>query len=67
MQDRITDIEIKLMHHENIIQQLNEVVTRQELEIETLRHDMQQMMRHLRTITPSLVRDVLEEEPPPHY
>lgn len=67
MQDRITDIEIKLMHHENIIQQLNEVVTRQELEIETLRHDMQQMLRHLRTITPSLVRDVLEEEPPPHY
>ncbi|MRR58310.1 MAG: SlyX family protein [Deltaproteobacteria bacterium] len=67
MQDRITDIEIKLMHHENIIQQLNEVVTRQELEIETLRHDMQQMLRHLQMITPSLVRDVLEEEPPPHY
>jgi len=67
MQDRVTDIEIKLMHHENIIQQLNEVVTRQELEIETLRRDLEQMMRHLRTITPSLVRDALEEEPPPHY
>jgi SlyX protein len=67
MNDRITDMEIQLMHHENTIQQLNEIVTRQELEIERLRNDMEQMMRHLRTISPSLVRDILEEEPPPHY
>jgi len=67
MKERITDMEIQLMHHENSIQQLNEVVTRQELEIEKLRNDMRQMMRHLQMITPSLVRDALEEEPPPHY
>jgi SlyX protein len=65
--ERITDIEIQLMHHENTIQQLNEVVTRQQLEIENLQADFKQMMQHLQKIYPSAVRDVLEEEPPPHY
>ena len=67
MKERITDIEIQLMHHENTIQQLNEVVTRQQLEIENLQADFKQMMQHLQKIYPSAVRDVLEEEPPPHY
>ncbi len=67
MRERITDIEIQLMHHENTIQQLNEVVTRQQLEIEELRADFKQMMQHLQKIYPSVVRDVQEEEPPPHY
>jgi SlyX protein len=67
VKERITDIEIQLMHHENTIQQLNEVVTRQQLEIENLQADFKQMMQHLQKIYPSAVRDVLEEEPPPHY
>jgi SlyX protein len=67
MQDRITDIEIQLMHHENTIQQLNEVVTRQQLVIEQLQSDLQRVKQHLQMISPSAVRDVQEEEPPPHY
>jgi SlyX protein len=67
MEDRITDIEIQLMHHENTIQQLNEVVTRQQSEIENLQEDIKQIMEHLRKIYPSVVRDVQDEEPPPHY
>ena len=67
MKERITDIEIQLMHHENTIQQLNEVVTRQQLAIEQLQTDFQRMMQHLQMISPSAVGDILEEEPPPHY
>jgi SlyX protein len=67
MKERITDIEIQLMHHENTIQQLNEVVTRQQLEIENLQADFKQMMQHLQKIYPSIVRDAQDEEPPPHY
>jgi SlyX protein len=67
MKERITDIEIQLMHHENTIQQLNEVVTRQQLEIENLQADLKQIMQHLQKIYPSVVRDVQDEEPPPHY
>jgi SlyX protein len=67
MNDRIIDIEIQLMHHENTIQQLNEVVTGQQIAIEKLQTDFKQMMEHLHLIAPSLIRDVTEEEPPPHY
>jgi len=67
MKERITDIEIQLMHHENTIQQLNEVVTRQQLAIEALQGDLRQMMEQLQKIYPSDVMDTQEEEPPPHY
>ncbi len=67
MKERITDIEIQLMHHENTIQQLNEVVTGQQLAIEQLQADFERMMQHLQMISPSVVGDIQEEEPPPHY
>jgi len=67
MKERITDIEIQLMHHENTIQQLNEVITRQQQAIEELQADLRQMMQHLRRLNPSDVIDPQEEEPPPHY
>ena len=67
MKERITDIEIQLMHHENTIQQLNEVITRQQLAIEELQTDFRQIMQHLRNIYPSDVIAPQEEEPPPHY
>jgi SlyX protein len=67
MKERITDIEIQLMHHENTIQQLNEVVTRQQLAIDELQADLRQVMEHLRKLYPSDVMDLEEEEPPPHY
>ncbi len=67
MKERITDIEIQLMHHENTIQQLNEVVTRQQFAIEELRAGFRELMQQLRKLCPSDVRDPLEEEPPPHY
>ncbi len=67
MEERITDIEIQLMHHENTIQQLNEVVTGQQQAIEKLQSDVRMIIEHLRVIMPSVVKDAGEEEPPPHY
>ncbi len=67
MNERITDIEIQLMHQENTIQQLNEVVTRQQGMIEDLQADVRLIMQQLRTLCPSTVRDAEDEELPPHY
>ncbi len=67
MKERITDIEIHLMHQENTIQQLNDVVTRQQAMIEELQADVRLIMQQLRTISPSAVREPEDEEPPPHY
>ena len=67
MKERITDIEIQLLHHENTIQQLNEVVTRQQGVIEGLQADVRLIMQQLREIHPSAVGEAEEEELPPHY
>jgi SlyX protein len=67
VKERLTDIEIQLMHHENTIQQLNEIVTRQQLVLEKLQTDFKQMLQHLQMISPSPVGDLQDEEPPPHY
>jgi len=67
MKERITDIEIQLMHHENTIQQLNEVITRQQLAIEELQADFRQIVENLRKLDNSDMSDQQEEEPPPHY
>ena len=67
MKERITDIEIQLLHHENTIQQLNEVVTRQQGVIEGLQADVRLIMQQLREIRPSAVGEAEEEELPPHY
>ncbi len=67
MEERITDIEIQLMHHERMIEELNEVVTRQQAKIEELQGDVRLIMQQLRTISPSAVKDAEDEEPPPHY
>ncbi|HEX9023738.1 MAG TPA: SlyX family protein [Geobacteraceae bacterium] len=67
MNERITDIEMHLMHQENTIQQLNDVVTRQQAMIEELQVNVKLIMQQLRTICPSTVRDAEDEELPPHY
>jgi SlyX protein len=67
MKERITDIEIQLMHHENTIQQLNEVITRQQLTIDKLQSDITLILQQLRAISSSPLRDACDEEPPPHY
>ncbi len=67
MNERITDIEIQLMHQENFMQQLNEVVTMQQQALEKLQTDIKQIKEQLQMIAPSVVRNASEEEPPPHY
>ena len=67
METRMNDMEMLLMHQENTIQQLNEVVTEQQRMIKELRTEMQQIKEHLRALDPSVNRLASEEEPPPHY
>jgi len=67
MNERITNIEIQLMHHENTIQQLNDVITRQQLDIDKMQRDIMLITKHLQSLTTSDIRTSEEEEPPPHY
>jgi uncharacterized coiled-coil protein SlyX len=67
MNERITTIEIQMMHHENTIQQLNDVIICQQLDIEKMQKQITLIMKHLQSLTTSDVRAPEDEEPPPHY
>lgn len=67
METRLTDLEIRYMHQERAIQELNDAVFRQERTIERLEREMQLLREQLVVALPSLTRNPDEEEPPPHY
>lgn len=67
MEQRITDIETLLMHQEATIQELNEVVVRQQRQLDSLTADVAYLKEQLRCMAPSQVLAPEEESPPPHY
>lgn len=67
MDQRLTDLEIHLMHLERMVQELNELVTGQQRTITSLEGEMAAMKEQMKDLMPSMVRLPEEEEPPPHY
>lgn len=67
MSDRITDLEIQLTHHQNQVDELNSLVYRQQMQIDSLSSELKQIKEQLQIALPSLVRSPEEESPPPHY
>ncbi len=67
MQDRLAELETRVAFQEQAIQELNDVVTRQQAEIDRLAQGYETLKRQLLELAPSLVADPAEERPPPHY
>jgi SlyX protein len=67
MEERLTELEIRAMHQERTIQELNDMVYRQEQTLARLQLEVLQLRQQLMTATPSLNRTEEEETPPPHY
>ncbi|MHB8056832.1 MAG: SlyX family protein [Desulfuromonadaceae bacterium] len=67
MEERLNELEIRYMQQEVTIQELNEIVCRQELLLEHLRRDFLTLKEQLMAMSPSASRDSDQEEPPPHY
>ena len=67
MEERLTELELRFMHQEQTINDLNETVCRQEISIERLERELGRMREQFLTISPSINRTPDEEEPPPHY
>lgn len=66
--DRIIELESRVAFQEETLDQLNQVISQQELEMETLRR----MLKHLSQQVKTLVQDnpyspADQEPPPPHY
>jgi SlyX protein len=67
MKERITELELRFMHQEKSIYELNETVCRQELVIARLERELGRMREQFLMLSPSINRTSDEEEPPPHY
>lgn len=67
MEDRIDELELRYMHQEKTLQELNEIVCQQELAIEQLKREVALLKEQSLLMNPSVTRDPDQEEPPPHY
>ncbi|MDH5425961.1 MAG: SlyX family protein [Gammaproteobacteria bacterium] len=69
MDDRITDLEIKLMHAESHIESLNTTAFEQQKQINDLTRRIELMQEYIKGIGKQMTQagDTVEEPPPPHY
>lgn len=67
MEERLAELEIRVSFQERTLQELNEVVTRQQGEIDALTRELQALKTRVQAATPSMIATEAEETPPPHY
>ena len=67
MENRITELEIRLTHLEDTIEVLNNTIIKQHSEIDLLQLQVSQLEKKIKTSQSSQVALESEETPPPHY
>lgn len=65
--DILVELETRLAFQEHTLQALNDVVTRQQQQIEALVREVNTLKDRLRATAPSPVGPLEDEKPPPHY
>ena len=67
MENRITELEIRLTHLEDTIEVLNQTIIRQHAAIDSLQQQLERVEKKLNATQASNVAHESEETPPPHY
>jgi len=67
LENHIIELETKVSYQDHIIQELNEVVIRQQRQIDQLEKTVHQISGRLKVLNPSDLARPEEEAPPPHY
>jgi len=67
MEDRITELEIRLTHFEDTIEVLNQAVIKQHNQIDQLQLQISALEKKLKASQATLIAHESEETPPPHY
>lgn len=67
MEKRLIELETKISYQDHIIGELNEVVIRQQNQIDQLAKEINKMREHLKQDSSSGLARPDEEVPPPHY
>ena len=66
MESRITDLEIKISYSEDMIDELNRTVFRQQQQIDLLINELRALRQQMMASAPAEQRS-LRDELPPHY
>ena len=66
-EDRLIDLESKLAHQDQLLNELNDVVTEQQARIMQLEQLSNSLMERVRSIGESTPDDAAQNERPPHY
>ena len=66
MESRLTEIEIKLSYTEDLVEELNRVVFRQQQQIDLLIRELRTLREQVMNAQPAEQRS-LRDEIPPHY
>ena len=66
-EDRLVDIETKLAHQDQILYELDDVVTQQQERIMQLEKLCDSLLERVRAIAESMPGDAPQDERPPHY
>ncbi len=66
MESRITDLEIKISYTEDLVDELNRIVYRQQQQIDLLANEVKSLRDQVQAAQPNETRS-LRDELPPHY
>ena len=67
LEDRIDDLEAKMAFQDDISHALNDMVGKQQLELDTLRRAVELLAARQAHLAASLPGEAADDEPPPHY
>ena len=67
MEDRVTELEIRLTHLEDTIEVLNNTIINQLAEIDHLKLQIAALEKKLKATQATIIAPESEETPPPHY
>ncbi len=67
MEEKIIELETKLAYQEHTLEELNNIVTKQQDEILILTLGLQKLNEQLKQVAPSNLANIEQEAPPPHY
>jgi SlyX protein len=66
-EERLVEIEIKLTHQEDAVEELNQVVCQQQKKIDHLEAICEALIRHVKELSDSAAEQRTTNETPPHY
>jgi len=66
VESRITDLEIKISYTEDLVDELNRIVYRQQQQIDLLANEIKNLREQMQSAQPNETRS-LRDELPPHY